>query len=98
MYDAWKNEKVDLSGVGISAGISRQRQAEGHGASEIEGQLVEVTVEDVGSRWIVGLYQGQQSVPSPGSADCGIFYKDYGHGSDVYSQLEWRKNGLGQGD
>jgi hypothetical protein len=34
MYDAWKNEKVDLSGVGISAGSSRQRQAEGHGMSE----------------------------------------------------------------
>jgi hypothetical protein len=36
-YDAWKNEKVDLSGVGISAGSSRQRQAEGHGPSESEG-------------------------------------------------------------
>jgi hypothetical protein len=39
---------------------------------------VEAAAEDVGSRWIVGLYQGQQLVPSSGSADCCIFYKDYG--------------------
>jgi hypothetical protein len=75
-WKEWKN-RIKKSWIFL-AGSSRQRQAEGYGMSESEGQLVEAAAEDVGSHWIVGLHQGQQSVPSSWSAACHIFYKDYG--------------------